>query len=380
MACASYIPVYQSGMTIPFGLSVCADSVKPRVTRRTPSISERMIRWPVNDRCRASLQAAMKPPLPVALRTSIPDALKMPLPAALSVPRRCRPRFHQTPAFASDTSVVLEKVSFVEYAGSFHQQRAQHAACSLIADVPKLDKSNYSGRSTATKWHHVGDNEYQQSEPQSLLTNRTIHSQFGGARRKIVNVSKGAETSITIDGKNCYALKEANSGCVADNDPAAGNVGVVTGNGCPRNDGDGGGDDWDDGCQTCSEVEEEEKDDVSCSISEGGGSDEKTREAVANLLAVMTKERRNRKRRRRCNGRASRRLSTRTRGPNETGTVNKLLSFTRMRCPYQEYPRACQTVTPPDISCSSHNKSVFWASDDYIQETSHAVKVLLEKY
>ena len=144
---SSYFPVYQSGMSIPFGLFVCAESVNPRVTSRMPSTSENLIRWTENYRYGASLQAAMKPPLPVAQRTpiSLPAALKTPLPAALNMPRRFRPRYNQTPAFAQDGSVVLENVSFVEYGGSFHPQLTQHAVRSMVADVPVLDKSKYSG-------------------------------------------------------------------------------------------------------------------------------------------------------------------------------------------------------------------------------------------
>ena len=378
----NYFPVYQSGLSIPFGLSVCADSVNPRVTRRVPSTSEHLIRWTENYRCRASLQAAMKPPLPVAQRTpiSLPAALKTPLPAALNVPRRFRPRYNQTPAFAQDGSVVLENVSFAEYAATFHPQRSQHAVRSMVAEVPVLDKSRYSG--TATGYHHVGDSEYQyqQSEPQSFFNDRTIRLQFGGATRNVANVStKVAETPITIDVRNCYALQEANNGCIKDDDPARGNGGDVVCNG-----DDDGRADSDDGCQTCSEDEddatEEDKDDVSCNTIDGGGSDDKTREAVTNLLAVMVKESRKRKLYRYGNGRSSKRRSTKTQRSNETETVNKLLSFTRMRCPYQEYPRARQTLPQPNMSNMSNNKSVFWASDDYIQETSLAVKALLDKY
>ena len=375
----NYFPVYQSGLSIPFGLSVCAESVNPRVTRRVPSTSEQLIRWTENYRCRASLQAAMKPRLPVAQRTqiSLPAALKTSLPAALNVQRRFRPRYIQTPAFAQDGSVAHEKVSFVEYAGSFHPQLAHHAVRSMAADVPVLDKSTYSG--TATEWRHIGDNEYQQSEPQSFFNIRTIHSQFGGATRNVANVSKVTETAITIDVKNCYSLQEANNSCAKDDDPATGNGGDVVCNG-----DDDGRVDSDDGCQTCSEDEDDTADDdndnASCNTSVGGGSDEKTREAVANLLAGMAKESRKRKRYRNGNGRASRRRSTGTQRSNETETVNKLLSFTRMRCPYQEYPRARQTVPQPNMSCTSNNKSIFWASDDYILETSLAVKALLDKY
>ena len=370
----SYFPVYQSGMSMPFGLSVCADSVNPRMTRRVPSTSEHLIRWKENYRCRASLQAAMKPPLPVTQRTpiSLPAALKTSLPVALNVQRRFRPRYNQTPAFAQDGSVVLEKVSFAEYAASFHTQRSQHTVRSMVAEVPVLDKSRYSG--TATGYHHVGDNEYKQMEPQSFFNDRTIHS------RNIANVSKVAETAITIDVRNCYALQEANSGCATDDDPATGNGGDVVCNG-----DDDGRTEWDDGCQTCSEDEddtaEEDNDEVPCNIIDdgGGGSDEKTREAVTNLLAVMAKEPRKRRRRRMGNGRASRRRSTKTQRSNETETVNKLLSFTHMRCPYQEYRKPGQTLPQPNMSSMS-NKSVFWASEDYILETSLAVKALLDKY
>ena len=377
----SYLPVYQSGMSVPFGLSVCAESANPRVTRRVPSTSEHLIRWTENYRCRASLQVAMKPPLPVVQRTpiSLPAALKTSLPAALNMPRRFRPGYHQRPVFAQGGSVVLEKVSFAEYAASFHPQRAQHAVRSMVAEVPVQDNIKYSG--TATEWRHVGDNEYQQSEqPQSFFNDRTIRLQFGGATRNVANVPKVAETAITIDVKNCYALQEANSGCATDADPATGNGGDVVCNG-----DDDGRTEWDDGCQTCSEDEddtaEEDNDDASCNTSDdgGGGSDEKTREAVTNLLAVMAKESRKRKRLQHANGRASRRRPTRTQGLNETETVNKLLNFTHMRCPYQEYRSTRQTVPQPNMSCTSH-KSVFWASDDYILETSLAVKALLDKY
>ena len=319
--------------------------------------------------------------LPVAQRTpiSLPAALKTPLPATLNVPRRFRPRYNQTPAFAQDGSVVLEKVSFAEYAAAFHPERSQHTVRPMVAEVPVLDKSRYSG--TATGYHHVGDSEYQyqQSEPQSFFNDRIIRLQFGGSTRNIANVSKVAETAITIDVKNCHALQEANSGCAKDDDPATGNGGDVVYNG-----DDDDRTDWDHGCQTCSEDEDDtavdDKDDVACNISAGGGSDEKTREAVTNLLAVMAKESRKRKRYRIGNGRASRRRPTRTQGLNETETVNKLLSFTHMRCPYQEYPRARQTFPQPNMSVMSNNKSIFWASDDYILETSLAVQALLEKY
>ena len=192
--------------------------------------------------------------------------------------------------------------------------------------------------------------------------------------------TKVAETAITIDVRNCYALQEANNGCTKDDGPGRGNGGDVVCNG-----DDDGRADYDGGCQTCSEDEDdaavEDNYEVRCNIIDdgGGGSDEKTREAVTNLLTVMAKESRKRKRYRNGNGRTSRRRSTRTQGLNETATVNKLLSFTRMRCPYQEYQRARQTVPQTNMSCTS-NKSVFWASDDYIQETSLAVKALLDKY
>ena len=349
------VGLYQHGMTIPFGVSVCAEPVSTHVMRRAPPITGPMIHWPANNRSRSLFPAALNPPLTVALRT--------PIPASLNVPRRFSS--HRTPG----ASVVHEKVSFVEPAdySSFQPERAQ---LPVRAGVPGASTSIY--RDMAAEWHQAVDAGYMCSEAHPCTNYNAIPLQFGGVMYDI------AESSATSDVNSYYTSQEVRDGCpvaTADDCRATGPAEKASNGG----DNDGRGE-WDETCQSCSEEEDEIGEVVeaaSCDADDSGGSDAKTREAVSNLLTIMAEERRSRRWRRLANRRVPGKRPTEPGNMNET--VRKLISFTRMRCPYQEPERACNTVQPPNRACMSV-KSVFWASDDYIQETTYAVKVLLEKY
>ena len=370
LAWGGAFPGYQQAMSVPYGISMSANPVNPYVMRRTPSIAVPTIHWHRNNRGHASFPAVLKTPFPAALRA--------PVPVALNVPRRYSG--HRMPAFVSGVSAVHEQISFVDSA----------SYGSLLAEPVRAVDVQGAGTYNYRQWQRAVETAAE-TQPCPGYDATPVQLNLSG----VVDVGAhmyddAARTPSASSG--FYNSQEVPDGCRAAvaTDDADGNgdgpavsvsvpVSVPVGpdeNACEAGDDDLG--EWDETCQSCSEDEEESAGDIGDGDGAGAGSDEKTRAAVANLLTVMAEERRNRRWRRLANRRASGKRTAGVGSMNET--VRKLISFTRMRCPYQEPMRSCDGMQSAGRGACMNVKSVFWASDDYIQETTYAVKVLLEKY
>jgi len=359
LAWGGAFPGYQQAMSIPYGISMSANPVNPYVMRRTPSIAVPTIHWHRNNRGHASFPAVLKTPFPAAMRA--------PLPVALNVPRRYSG--HRMPAFVSGVSAVHENISFVDSA----------SYGSLLAEPVHAVDVQGAGTYNYRQWQRAVETAAETQPCPGYDATPVQLNLSGGVDVGAHVYDDAARTPSASNG--FYNSQEVPDGCRAavatDDADADGNGdGPAVGpdeNACEAGDDDLG--EWDETCQSCSEDEEESAVDIGDGA--GAGSDEKTRDAVANLLTVMAEERRNRRWRRLANRRASGKRKAGVGSMNET--VRKLISFTRMRCPYQEPVRSCDGIQPAGRACMNV-KSVFWASDDYIQETTYAVKVLLEKY
>ncbi|KAK2187251.1 hypothetical protein NP493_172g03088 [Ridgeia piscesae] len=344
LAWGGAFPGYQQAMSIPYGISMSANPVNPYVMRRTPSIAVPTIHWHRNNRGHASF----------------PAVLKTPFPSAMNVPRRYSG--HRMPAFVSGVSAVHENISFVDSA----------SYGSLLAEPVHAVDVQGAGTYNYRQWQRAVETAAE-TQPCPGYDATPVQLNLSGVVDVGAHVyDDAARTPSASNG--FYNSQEVPDGCraaVATDDADA--DGQWRRNACEAGDDDLG--EWDETCQSCSEDEEESAVDIGDGA--GAGSDEKTRDAVANLLTVMAEERRNRRWRRLANRRASGKRKAGVGSMNET--VRKLISFTRMRCPYQEPVRSCDGIQPAGRACMNV-KSVFWASDDYIQETTYAVKVLLEKY